>query len=155
MLKTAVPKIEEMSFRQQLLADEETMPYNARWGGTIAFPKERWSPWFEKWVSNPSRERFYRYLYAEEEQQYVGEISYHFDPETGEFLADVIVKAEYRGKGYGGAGLNLLCESAKGNGLGTLCDNIALENPSVRLFLKMGFVEKYRTRDFIMVEKKL
>lgn len=155
MLKAVIPKIEEMSFRQQLLADEETMAYNAGWGGTIAFPEEKWNPWYKKWVLSSSRERFYRYLYIEEEQQYVGEIAYHFDPEIGEFLADVIVKAEYRGRGYGGTGLNLLCESAKENGLDTLCDNIALGNPSVRLFLRMGFAEKYRTRDFVMLEKRL
>ena len=48
MLELVVPKLEDMWFREILLADEETMSYNHAWGGTIPFPKERWQEYFIK-----------------------------------------------------------------------------------------------------------
>ena len=40
MLETVIPTLEDMWFRESLLADEETMSYNHAWGGTISWPKE-------------------------------------------------------------------------------------------------------------------
>ena len=34
MLELAVPTLEDMCFRERLMADEETMEYNHAWGGT-------------------------------------------------------------------------------------------------------------------------
>ena len=42
MLETYKPDIGELGFRQGLMADPETMSYNAAWGGTIPFPQEDW-----------------------------------------------------------------------------------------------------------------
>ena len=36
-----------------------------------------------------------------------------------------------------------------------LCDNIAVDNPSVGLFLSMGFRERLRNREYILVEREL
>lgn len=52
------PQIDDLWFRQLLLSDLETMSYNHAWGGTIPFPKEKWKEWFDRWVGNPSEERF-------------------------------------------------------------------------------------------------
>lgn len=71
------------------------------------------------------------------------------------YLADVIIHAESRGKGYGKQALLLLCESARQNGLTEIYDNIAVDNPSVGLFAICGFEEKYRTNEYIMLKKKL
>ena len=38
MIRFHKPLLEELSFRQQLLSDEQTMAYNARWGGAVGFP---------------------------------------------------------------------------------------------------------------------
>lgn len=70
-------------------------------------------------------------------------------------MADVIVYAPFRKKGYGSIGLNLLCNAAKQNGIKQLYDDIAIDNPSVTMFLKNGFVEEYRTSEFIMLKKEL
>ena len=40
-LELVIPTLEDMWFRESLMADEETMYYNHAWGGTIPFPKER------------------------------------------------------------------------------------------------------------------
>ena len=49
----------------------------------------------------------------------------------------------------------LLCEAAKNNGVKTLYDDIAIDNPSIALFLNCGFVEVSRTAECIVVKKEL
>ena len=39
------PSLEDLWFRQKMMADEETMAYNHAWGGTTPFPKEVWHGW--------------------------------------------------------------------------------------------------------------
>lgn len=149
------PAIEELSYRQRLLADPATMRYNHAWGGTIRFPREYWADWYARWVEDASGRRFYRYIRDEALGAFVGEVSYHFDDPSGVYVCDVIVHASCRGRGYGGKGLVLLCEAAKANGITKLCDNIASDNPSVSLFLRCGFREVYRNEESILVEKDL
>ena len=38
MITTYKPTLQDLWFRQQFMADEATMSYNAAWGGTISFP---------------------------------------------------------------------------------------------------------------------
>ena len=114
MLKIYKPNLEDLWFREKILNDKETMSYNNHWGGVIPFPKEKWEGWFDYWIANPDSKRYYRYL-VNENNDYVGEIAYHFDGEH--YLANVIIFAKYRHKGYGSEGLQLLCEKAKENGM--------------------------------------
>ena len=153
MLELITPTLEDMWFRESLMADEETMSYNHAWGGTIPFPKEDWEDWYDYWVANPEDERFYRYL--KDENGFVGEIAYHYDSEYDGYVANVIVLARHRGKGYGARGLELLCEAAKANGIAALYDDIAIDNTAIRLFLKQGFAEQYRTDEIILLKKDL
>ena len=82
-----------------------------------------------------------------------GETAYHYNGK--EYMADVIVFSKYRGKGYGKEGLRLLCEAAKNAGIQYLYDDITADNPAVAMFLKMGFIEEYRTGEIIMLKKTL
>jgi len=154
MIKLYIPKVEDLWFRQMFMQDEETMSYNHHWGGTIPFPEEDWKEWHGDWVINAEEKRFYRYL-QEESGEFVGEIAYHYSEEEGKYIADVIVYAKYRGKGYGEQGLRLLCEAAKANGVEVLYDDIAIDNPAIHLFSKVGFCEEYRTDEIIMLKKEL
>ena len=149
------PALEELAFRQAFLGDPETMAYNHAYGGTIDFPRERWADWYNRWVENTFGERFYRYLYDPKEKSFVGEAAYHFDGELDGYVCDVIVPAAFRGRGYGTQGLALLCEAAKANGVERLYDNIAVDNPSVAVFLRSGFREVSRNRECILVAKDL
>lgn len=146
------PALEELSFRQALLRDPETMAYNRAWGGTIDFPRERWAAWYGRWLEDETGKRFYRYL-QDGGGGFVGEAAYHWDGEA--YLCDVIVSAPCRGRGFGSQGLSLLCQAARANGVERLRDNIALDNPSVRLFLRAGFREIGRNETYVLVEKKL
>lgn len=153
MLELVVPALEEMWFREKLLADEETMAYNRAWGGTIPFPKEVWQQWYQHWIVDHGNLRYYRYL--KNENAFVGEIAYHYDSEYGGYVASVIIFSEYRRRGYGAEGLRMLCSSAKDNSIEVLYDDIAIDNPAIHMFLKNGFKEYYRTEEKIILKKEL
>ena len=113
-----IPSLEELWFRQRMLEDLETMAYNHAWGGIIPWPRDRWAAWYEYWLIHPEGKRFYRYLRDEDTGDFVGEIAYHWDDQEGFCQADVIVYAPCRGRGYGRAGLRLLCLRHRGKSPG-------------------------------------
>lgn len=154
MIAVYEPEYRELWFRQQLLADEATMAYNHAWGGTLAFPEERWQSWYDRWVRNPEGRRYYRYL-KNEAGDFVGEIAYHYDDDAGSFIVSVIIHAKYRGKGCGGQALELLCAAAKENGISVLYDDIAIDNPAISLFRKHGFREERRTAEWVWLRREL
>lgn len=149
------PQIDDLWFRQLFLSDPETMSYNHAWGGTIPFPKEKWKEWFDRWVGNPSEERFYRYITIDNSRVFIGEAAWHHDTEQDLWLIDVIIHSMYRGRGYGKTALRLLCDEAKKHGIHVLHDDIAIDNPAISLFLQCGFIEEYRTSQIIMLKKDL
>lgn len=155
MVKMYIPEYKDMWFRKELLADSETMAYNNTYGGTIPFPEEKWSGWYDNWVVNGKDKRFYRYLQNEEDNRFIGEIAYHYDEMQAIYLANIIVHAKYRRRGFGKQGLQLLCEAAKNNGIKSLYDDIDINNTSVKMFLDCGFHKEYQTNEYIMVKKDL
>ena len=155
MLKVVKPELEDLWFRESMMADIETMSYNDAWGGTIPFPKEDWEEWYTLWVRNSGQERYYRYLKDDANKVFVGEISYHFDKLRNIYICDVIIKAEFRKQGFGTQGIQLLCEAAKANGVKVLYDDIATDNPSTHLFLKNGFSIEFQNDEILMVKTVL
>lgn len=151
------PMFDELEFRQKLMADENTMRYNHNYGGTIPFPKENWESWYKRWVLDNSKDYFYRYIFDENINQFVGEVSYHKKQELDfySYFCGIIVLDKYRNKGYGKTGLLSLCNAARKNGLKYLSDDIAIDNPSLALFLKVGFVISYQNDEFTRVTIKL
>ena len=154
-LERYAPRPEELRFRRDMLADPATMSYNRAWGGTVPFPESAWPGWYDRWIARPGGLRFYRYLRLRESGVFVGETAFHLDPERDIWLADVIVPAACRGRGYGTAGLFLLCRAAADRGIRVLRDEIAGDNPAISLFLKAGFTEESRTEETVMVKKVL
>ena len=154
MLTLVKPAFEDLRFREKLLADEETMSYNAKWGGTIPFPEDAWEAWYGSWVRDPGPDRYYRYL-MNPEHEFVGEIAYHYDKVRDIYLCDVIILAQYRSRGYGTEALQLLCNAAKNNGITVIHDEIAADNPAYKLFLKNGFDIVYQNEEAVMVKRVL
>lgn len=148
MIKLYKPNIDELWFKEKMMSDKNTMSYNH---GTIAFPKSKWDSWYQRWMRDDKH--FYRYIC--DDDTFVGEAVYYLDLEREIYIADVVVYAPYRGKGYGYNGLILLCEYAKNNGVMELYDDIAIDNQSIYLFLKHGFKEVLRTNEYILVKKEL
>ena len=155
MLEVVKPELEDLWFRESMMSDRETMSYNDAWGGTIPFPKEDWDEWYTLWVRNSGHDRYYRYLKDDANKVFVGEISYHFDKLRNIYLCDVIIKAEFRRRGFGTQGIQLLCEAAKANGVEVLYDDIAADNPSAHLFLKNGFSIEFQNDEILMVKTVL
>ena len=153
MIEQYKPELKDLWFRKQMLEDEETMSYNRAWGGTILFPEEDWKEWYDHWITEAGDRRYYRYL--QDNNRFIGEIGYHYDTEIGGYIADVIVYSCFRGKGYGGHALDLLCSTAKQNGIDVLYDEIAIDNPAIKLFLDHGFSETGRTEEKIILKKEL
>ena len=77
------------------------------------------------------------------------------DEPLGYDLQQFMIDQRYQGKGYGSEGLRLLCEAAVNHGIDVLHDDIAIDNPAIRMFLKAGFAEEYRTDEIIMLKKNL
>ena len=152
MLEVVKPELEDLWFRESMMSDRETMSYNDVWGGTIPVPKEDWDEWYTLWVRNSGHDRYYRYLKDNANKVFVGEISYHFDKLRNIYLCDVIIKAEFRRRGFGTQGIQLLCEAAKANGVKALYDDIAADNPSTHLFLKNGFSIEFQNDEIVMVK---
>ena len=148
------PELDELAYREKWLSDPETMSYNHAYGGTIAFPRERWADWYARWIEGEGA-RYYRYLRLGDSGEFVGNVSYHCDREFGGYLCEVLISAPYRGRGFGRQGLALMCEAARANGVKRLVDNIAIDNPAVTMFLRGGFRERGRNDEFIFLEKDL
>jgi RimJ/RimL family protein N-acetyltransferase len=148
------PKLDELWFRKEFMSDPDTMSYNNAWGGTIPFPKEDWEAWYNNWVVADDDKHFYRYI-KNANGEFVGEVAYHIKGERKMCMADVIIESKYRGKGYGKAALLLLCEQARENGVDCIYDNIAIDNSAVKLFQDVGFIEEYKTEEFILLKKQL
>ena len=147
------PKFEDLWFRKKMLEDEETMSYNHAWGGTVPFPVDDWEDWYDWWVVNHDNKRYYRYV--KDGDTFVGEIAYHFDEKYQGYVANIIIFAKFRRKGYGKEALDILCKTAKENGVDVLYDDIAIDNPAIILFLKAGFFEEYQTNGIILLKKVL
>lgn len=148
------PEYEDLWFRQLLLADEKTMSYNHSYGGAVTFSKEKWDEWFNYWIVNNEGKRYYRYL-VDEEDNFIGEIAFYYDDEFDQYIGNIIIYAKYRCKGLGEIALNMLCFAAKKNGIQVLYDNVAIDNPAIDFLLKRGFVEEYRTEEYVMLKKNL
>ena len=149
------PKLEDLWFREAMMADPDTMSYNSAWGGTIPFPQEKWQDWYNYWIAANPNKRFYRYITTGKSRYFVGEAAYHYDPDMDLYLADIIIFAKSRRLGFGKAGLLLLCEAAKNEKIPELYDNIAIDNPGISLLFQCGFEEEYRTKEIIMLKRTL
>ena len=145
------PTLEELYFRERLLKDEKTMAYNHAYGGVISFTSDMWRDWYDYWVASPQSERFYRYVLWRGE--FVGEVGYHYS--DGIYIVNLIIYAPYRNKGIGSEALKLLCAEAKQQGISSLYDDIAIDNPGISIFLKNGFSVYKKTSEVVYVKKEL
>ena len=153
MIKFYKPNYDDLWFRMMFLGDDKTMEYNHSYGGTISFSKDKWALWYEKWITNASDKRFYRYV--KHNDTFVGEACYHYDEIDFRYYIDVIIYYPYRNKGFGTLALIKLCDIAKEHGITELYDSIVSDNASVNIFKKNGFYEVERTSEYILVKKDL
>ena len=166
-----VPALSDFWFRQQCLADSQTMSYNAGYNveyygynyqtGCIDFPKSKWQE-FEAKLKNPNF--YFAYIVDKDKNCFVGYINYNLNPDTGKATMGVVVKSEFRGQGYMRPVLRLLIEKAKEANAKCLTDTIPTNRVgALKVFTEFGFkvTREYVTQKFnepeviVQIEKEL
>ena len=152
-LKLHVPSIKEMDYRQTILAQPETMSYNAGMPfeadgydpvtGCIDFPIHDWRYWRDVWLWHEPN-RYSAYLQIEETGEFVGEACYYYDMETDLHNVGVLVEAKHRNKGYGVQALKLIAQQAFRHGEveGLFMDLPMSRENAIRMALTAGFREE-------------
>lgn len=148
MIKLYKPSLNELDFRRELLKDKATMAFNHAWGGVIDF--NNYESWYKKWHLNDEK-HFHRYIKVDE--HFVGEVAYYL--EEGKWIISIIVKDAYRRRGYGKKAILLLLEECKKHGIKEVYDMIASDNPSINLFLDLGFSVIDQNQEVITIKKYL
>ncbi len=148
MIELYKPSLAELDFRKELLQDEATMAFNHAYGGTIAFKDIK--TWYNKWLVKDD-EHFYRYV--KNNDLFVGEVAYYL--EEDKWLISIIIKDEFRKRGYAKKALSLLFEECKAHDIREIYDMIAVDNPSIDLFLDLGFTIIDRNEEYILIKKAL
>ncbi|OGO82508.1 MAG: hypothetical protein A2Y18_04290 [Clostridiales bacterium GWD2_32_19] len=148
-----IPSYDELAYRQKLLADPDTMNYNAgidmsyvgydKKTGCIDFNESKWQNWYDKWIGNTPK-RFFAYICRKEDDVFIGDVACHYDEETKENITEILIEAKYRRMGYSEEALRLLMKTAfEGLGLESLVDNIPNDRISAhKVFEKVGFKKK-------------
>ncbi len=115
-----VPNIEELTYRQMLMSDIDTMSYNKGYNldfegyhkdtGCIDFPESEWQEWYNYFIGNEP-ERFYAYIVRKEDNTFIGEVNVHKSCDDY-YDMGIVIEAKYRGNGYAKEALNLLLQYA-------------------------------------------
>ena len=150
-IKLYTPKEYELDFAKNLLNDPATMAYNKGYDldfhgydketGTITHDHSYWGKWYELYFTNPG-EYFYAYIYDQDLKVFVGDVNFHpskLNPHARDI--GIVIKDEFRGKGYGKAGLKLLIDEAFSfDSIKTLCNNFEKERASaLKIHEDLGF----------------
>ncbi len=168
-LEIYIPKLEDYWYEQKLQNDSNTMSYNAEWNvcysgyhydtGCIDFPKEKWKETYDKRLKE---NKFFAYLKDTSINEYIGYINYHYNKNEDKYYCGILIEAKYRGKGYAKAGLKLLCDYAKKNGIKEIYDDFEANRSGIKVFEELGFkiVDRYNEKKFdkdieIVVVKKI
>ena len=110
-----IPRIEELAYRKQLLADPSTMEYNLGYGdnpdsGCLTFDESNWQKWYEVWFN--TKERYYPYILIKSREQFIGEVALRFNKDLDAYCISIIIEAKYRHFGYGKTALKKLIDIA-------------------------------------------
>ena len=146
-LELYVPKLEDYWFEELMESDPETMSYNAGYDvsyygyhydtGCIDFPRDRWIITYERRVNE---NRYFAYLKDTNTNEYVGYCNYHYVEAEKRYECGIVIYSKFRGKGYAKAGLRLLCNEAKKNGVKEMYDNFEIDRGNtLKVFESVGF----------------
>lgn len=159
-LELHVPTLEELWYRQQLLADPKSMGYNREYDldfreyhkdtGCIDFPESEWESWYDYFVGQEP-ERWYAYLVRMGDGRFVGEVNVHSVEEPATYDMGIVVEGSQRGQGYGREGLELLLEQAfLVMGVPALRNTFEIHrNAGLQIHLDAGFKEIGREDDVV------
>ena len=139
-----VPTVNDYWFEQKLLSDVETMYYNAGYKcnlegydydtGCISFEPEVW----EERNKIRLESNFY-IAYIKYKDKFVGYVSYKYDETRNIYVCGVIIDSNERDRGYAKAGLKMLLEVAKNDGVKEIYSCFEDGRTITNIFIDSGF----------------
>ena len=158
-----VPLLEDYWYEQKIQADPLSMDYNAGYDvsyygyhydtGCIDFPEERWKETYEKRIRE---NRYFAYIKDNDINEFVGYVNYDYNKNDNRYECGIVIESKYRGKGYLKIALQLLCNTARSNGIKELYDNFEIDRQNtLNVFKSVGFeiVEEQSWKKFNKVVK--
>ena len=165
-LKLIVPQKEDLWFKKELKEDPDTMDYNRgydlnfagynRTDGTIQTDlRELENVWAEKWIGNEPTNFYY---FIKNNDTFIGEIYAKLDKIKNSYEIGIVIKGEFRGRGYATPTIKLLCENMKSQGIKMLYHKLpASRESAIKADLNNGFIIKKENIDgmskFGIIEK--
>ncbi len=147
-IRLVKPKIKDLWFRRDCMADPLTMAYNAGYDvsydgyhydtGCIDFPEESWEEWYNTKMKNPNF--FYAYIQDEDTADFVGYVNFNKNPQSGSATMGVVVKSDYHGMGYMRPAMEALLIEAERSGVKVLTDTVPeTRDHALKVFYSYGF----------------
>lgn len=165
-IKLYLPKENELDFAKNILNDPATMAYNKGYDlpfpsydkatGTITHDDTYRKKWYDLYFSNPGK-YFYAYIYDQDLKTFVGDVNFHpskLNPDARDI--GIVIKDEFRGQGYGKAGLKLLINEAFSyDSIRALGNNFEKERAAaLKIHKDLGFKILYESHGIIYLEIK-
>ena len=134
-----IPSKQDLWFKKEMKEDPFTMDYNAGYNvsyngynydnGTIDTDlSDLENTWFFNWINNfPSN--YYAYIVETKSNKFVGEVYAKYHSSKSSYEIGIVIKGEFREKGYSKIAIKLLCENLKNLGVKKLFHEI----PSTRI----------------------
>lgn len=120
-LELHVPSLKELTYRQKILMQPETMDYNKGYNvnfkgyhkdtGCVDFPKSAWRKWYSYWIDNKP-ETYYAYILDKTINEYIGEVNLYYRSDNDWYEMGIVIEDKYRGSGYSKSALNELLKVA-------------------------------------------
>jgi len=148
-LSLVVPELEDLWFKKKIKEDPQTMDYNAgydlniqgynREDGTIQTDIEQLkNVWFKRWINNKPTNFYY---YIKFNDKFIGEIYAKLDNERSSYEIGIVIKGEYRGRGFSTPAVNLLCEELKRYGVKYLYHELPISRKAaIKADINNGFI---------------
>ena len=145
-----IPEIKDLYFKKELKEDPNTMDYNKGYdvsyngynynNGTIKTDiNELKDLWYPKWINNWPQ-TYYAYI-TKENGSFIGETYAKWDEARNAYEIGIIIKGEYRGRGYSSTVIGLLCDKLKELGAKKLYHELPTERiGAIKAEINNGFV---------------
>ena len=149
-LYLSIPTKEDVWVKKEMNEDPATMDYNAGYNvsysgynyndGTIKTDlKDLQENWLPKWTGQEPN-KFFAFIRRIEDDAYIGYVHFKDNTENGHEIG-VLIRGEYRGKGYATEAVKLLCEKADELGVKKLFHQIPdNRKAAIKADINSGFV---------------